>query len=150
MHSPYYYNKFYLLRELNTLVKKEKSEHAKLVQFFHDTCMTARRVKPVITGADVRNLKRVLDLKILSYLELEQLLLYFLASWRYTQFAPSISTALSAGILNGLMNKAKNSPEFWRELDGLTQQHLYRSPEGRADEIQRKLAELKSKFIMPK
>lgn len=121
-----------------------------MVQFFHDTCLTARRVKPVITGADARNLKRVLDLKILSYLELEQLLLYFLASWRYTQFAPSISTALSAGILNGLMNKAKNDRDFWKEVDGLTQQYLKRPAESKADELQRKLAELKAKFTMAK
>ena len=125
---------------------REKSEHAQIVETFHDVCQRARGVKPKITGADGMNLKRALG-SGMTIQQLTQLTVYFLGSHRYRQFAPSISTMLSSGIINGLMNKARNDGEFWRELDGLMQRYLKSPAQGTRAEMAQKLEQLKSTIL---
>ena len=104
--------------------EKPKSDHKQFIEFWHETVQAARGIKPVYTGADYQNLKRILNLKILNQNQLQQLAAYYLGSWNYRQFSPSISTFLSAGIINGLMNKMSNDPEFWRTLNETTQKYV--------------------------
>lgn len=96
---------------------KEPSAHSQFIKFFDENCRKTRGIKPIITGKDARNLKRVLDLGMVNGNELEQIALYFLSDRYYKKFAPSISTFLSAGILNGLADSLKNRPTFWKEMD---------------------------------
>lgn len=95
---------------------KEPSAHSKFIKFFHDTCLKVRNVKLIITGKDGQNLKRVLDYGCVQERELEQIALYFLSNRYYKKFAPSISTFLSAGIINGLADSLRNRPLFWKEM----------------------------------
>lgn len=131
--------------------RKLKSLHAQFVDFWHETTKTARGIKPLITGKDARNLKRVLNLAILTSAELEQLAVYFLASPHFLTFSPSLSVFLSAGILNGLQNRMKNSPDFWRELDGYASRYLRKPAQtSPAPELAAKVEALKRKlFSMP-
>jgi hypothetical protein len=129
-----------------TPTPKQKSVHSQLIELFYDVCKRSRDVKPIITKADAANLKRVLDIGM-SQQFLSQLIIYFLGSFRYKQFTPSMSTLLSSGILNGLMNKAKNDHEFWKELDGLMQRYGNGPAEGDSFEMAMKLNELKSKLF---
>lgn len=137
---------------LRQAASKEKSLHAQIIETFHEVCQRSRNVKPVITGADGRNLKRVIDLGILAPAQFEQLVYYFLGSRQYRQFAPSVSTMLSAGILNGLMNQMKNHDQFWKELDEILVRYgRPRSSEQKRTEtttdFMRKMNELKLQFI---
>ncbi len=136
--------------------KKPKSQHQKFIEFFFETTQATRGIKLVITGADGKNLKRILDLHVLEPADLEKLALYFLADFRFKEFSPSISTFLSAGILNGLVDQMRNGPEFWKKID--LYQIKYRNREIKVDtgadkknsEILKKLEEMKKKlFNMP-
>ncbi len=104
-------------RETKYNAAGKPSAHKEFIKFFYDNCQRFRSIKPIITKADAKNLKRILDLKILNQSELEQLAVYFLANRYYKKFSPSISTLFSSGIINGLMNNAKNNEIFWKELD---------------------------------
>lgn len=103
---------------------KPHSEHKKFINFFYEETKHIRGVKPIITAKDGKNLKRVLDLKILSLDEFEQLAVYFLM--RFKKFSPSISTFLSSGILNGLMDRLQNDPEFWKSINDYGYQDIKR------------------------
>jgi len=143
-------------RETKPLIAdKGLSAHTQFIRFFHDTSNKTRGVKPIVTGKDARNLKRVLDMKLLTESEMEQLALYYLANRYYKKFPPAISTFLSAGILNGLINDLKNKEEFWKEVDGYTTQYM----QGRETtfkinddprRLSEKLAELKAKLMAQK
>lgn len=100
------------------------SAHQQFIDFFYDTCQKTRGLKPKITGADGMNLKRILETGLIRQIELQQLALYFLANRYFKKFSPSVSTFLSSGIINGLMNDARNREDFWKELDGYTQLFL--------------------------
>ena len=128
------------------LVDKKLSTYQQFINFFYEITEKTRGIKPIITGKDGKNLKRVLKLNILSSTELEQLALYFLANSYYKKFAPSVSTFLSSGILNGLANSLKNREEFWKELDGYTQRYFQDSPEiKRSDHVERKIIQIINK-----
>lgn len=129
--------------------QKEPSAHSEFIKFFHDNCFKIRGVKPVITGADCRNLKRVLDLGIVKQNELEQIAVYFLSDRYYKKFAPSISTFLSAGILNGLVDSLKNRETFWKELDGYMVKFTERQAV-KSDSLAGRLLQMKSVFIQNK
>ena len=124
------------------------SAHSVFIKFFDENCRKTRGVKPVITGKDGRNLKRVLDLKMVSEPELEQIALYFLSDRYYKKFAPSISTFLSAGILNGLVDSLKNRPTFWKEMDD----YMVRiaRPVVRSDDIASRLMQMKAALVASK
>jgi len=129
------------------LVDKKLSTYQQFINFFYEITEKTRGIKPIITGKDGKNLKRVLALNILNSTELEQLALYFLANRYYKKFAPSVSTFLSAGILNGLANSLKNREEFWKEMNQYTQQYFDDSPKiKRSDNIDRKIVEVKDKI----
>ena len=97
--------------------KKPESDHAVVVRYFYEAVEGARGFKPVINGKDGAHLKRVLGLGI-SPDTIEQAATYFLYDPSFKTFTPSLSTLLSAGILNGLLNRMKNDPDFWRKLEG--------------------------------
>jgi biotin operon repressor len=132
--------------------EKQHKAHKQFIEFWYETTQKTRRIKPIITGKDARNLKRVLDLGILRQYELEQLALYFLAHYSFQKFSPSIATFLSAGIINGLMDRMQNNQEFWRELDEFTIRYLQK-PKTSFDEkvvMVERLQELKKQlFGMP-
>jgi len=114
-------------KKLFTMAKaqnKPKGEHKIFTEWWHDIVPKTRGVKPVYTAADMKNLKRILDLKILTQIQLQQIALYFLGNSSFRQFGPSMSTLFSSGIINGLMNRMENHPEFWKELNELTEQYL--------------------------
>lgn len=99
---------------------KMPSAHQQFIEFFSETAQRTRRVKPIITKVDEKNLKRMIDMGYVSQNELEQVALYFLGSRHYLQFSPSISVFLSAGLLTGLLNQMKNNEtEFWQTVDNL-------------------------------
>lgn len=104
--------------------KKEESSHHRLIQFFHETTKKTRGIKPLWNPQDTAHLKRVLSLTILSEEQLEQLMLYFLASSKFKRYSPSMAVFFSAGIFNGLMNSMKNDPGFWKELDRYAAQFM--------------------------
>jgi hypothetical protein len=95
--------------------------HRRLIQFFHDTTLKARGFKPDIGATDGAQLKRVLELEAIPEETLEKFMLYFLASSSFMTFTPSLSTMLSAGVLNGLRNRILNDPKFYKELDHLAE-----------------------------
>jgi len=128
---------------------KEPSAHSVFIKFFSEMCRKIRGFTPKITIRDGTNLKRVLDLTIVSEQELEQIALYFLADYRYRNFAPSISTFLSAGILNGLINDLKNRVTFWKELDGYLS-NFADKPITQPDNFVQKLEEIKNALVVNK
>ena len=103
---------------------KKPSPHREFVAYWYDLTIRTRKIeKPIITGADGQNLKRVLELGIAPQ-TLEQLALYYLADPSFRDFAPDIKTFLSGGILNGLQNRMQNSEDFWKRLDGYTDRYF--------------------------
>lgn len=102
-----------------------RSEHKEFIEFWHKAVRSCRHMKPIITGADAKNLKRILDLGV-DPEELEKLALFFLADPSFKKFSPSISTLTSAGIINGLLNRATNDHEFRRKLEQYADQHFPR------------------------
>ncbi len=105
--------------------KKGNPDHKTFLDFWHDMVPRTRGMKPIYTGADMRNLKRILDFGIEEQ-TLEQIALFFLADYGFKSFSPSISTLCSAGIINGLLNRSKNGndPEFWRSMTRYMDQYL--------------------------
>ncbi len=120
------------------------SEHKKFVDFWFNEVTSARGIKPIITGQDGRNLKRILHAGV-NPTSLEQAAIYFLHNYSFKKFSPSISTFLSAGIINGLLNRMKNHPDFWKELDSYVVRRGM-DPVPR-DKIVYDLAELKAKYL---
>lgn len=135
-------------REIKVIASgsKEPSAHTQFITFFFENCKKTRGVKPVITAKDGMNLKRILSFNIVSEQELEQIALYYLSDRYYKKFAPSISTFLSAGILNGLVDSLKNRPTFWKEMDdymvNIAQRQTIKS-----NDIANRLAAMKEAFL---
>lgn len=102
-----------------------KRDHTAFMQFWYVTVHRTRGFKPVISGADGANLKRVLNSGIDEGL-LERIALYFLADYSFKKFSPTIATLCSSGILTGLLNGTKNDPEFNRKLNGYAEQYVPR------------------------
>jgi len=127
--------------------KKTKSPHAEFIKFWSETTQKTRSIKPLIAPMDGRNLRRVLDLNILTQAELQQLALYYLAHGSFKTFNPSISTFMSAGVLTGLMNRMKNDPNFWRETDAYMT-HYLRQPSINSNAMVDRLAQLKAKLFV--
>lgn len=128
--------------------KKQIKPHTQFIEFWHNTVKQTRGIKPLIAPMDGKNLKRVLEMNILTPLQLQQLAIYFLAHGSFKSFNPSISVLLSNGILNGLMNRMQNDPNFWRELDSFST-HYLRQPSNNNAALVGKLQELKRKlFVM--
>lgn len=134
-------------------VKKVQSPHHRFVDTFHKATMHFRGIKPTYSPKDMAALKRVLALNILSAEELEQLAIYFLALPGYKEFSPSLATFFSSGILNGLMNKMRNSETFWKDLDryavafyGSANTQIVQT---QPDELEKLIASLGAKMKMP-
>lgn len=119
------YHNVYMLLDVKEVqppkdVKKPDSPHHRLIAFFHDNCVKLRKVKPSWSPRDTGRLKSVLALGILDENQLEQLMLFFLGSYRFKKFAPTLSVFFSAGIFTGLQNTIKNDTGFWKELDTIS------------------------------
>ena len=111
-----------LTKEIITAAKlptkeKPKSDHKQFIEFWHEEVQRARGMKPIITGQDAKNLKRILDAGV-SRPALEQAAIYFLNAYTFKTFSPSVSTLVSAGILNGILSRMKNDERFWKDLEG--------------------------------
>ena len=108
--------------------QKPKSDHKAFVEFWDSTVKATRGIKPIYTGADMRNLKRILSLGI-KETDLEQIALFFLADYSFKKFSPSISTLTSVGIINGIRNRMTqgNDAEFWKNLDSYADRYLPRT-----------------------
>jgi len=123
----------------------ETAPHNNFVKFWHETTRVARGIDPITTGKDGRNLKRVLDLGV-PEIKLEQAALYFLCNYGFQKFSPSISIFLSAGIINGLLNRMKNDAEFWKDLNSYSERLKYPQPKPQerllAAELQKMKADL--------
>ena len=119
-------------------LKKGNPDHKKFLDFWHETVPRTRGMKPIYTGADMRNLKRILDFGIQEG-TLEQIALFFLADYSFRSFSPSISTLCSAGIINGLLNRSRNGndPEFWKQMDRYMVQYLRPLAEKKPEERKR-------------
>lgn len=98
-------------------VPKDKSPHHQLIQFFHETTIQFRGIKPIWDKKDTKRLKDILTLGLIDNDKIEQLMLFFLAAPRFKKFSPSMSVFFSAGIFNGLMNAMKNDTTFWKEMN---------------------------------
>ena len=93
------------------------SAHTQFISFWNQEVQRARGIKPMVAGKDGKNLQRVLKLGV-GKQALEQGAVYFLNNYRFKEYTPSISTFLSAGVLNGILNRMKNGEGFWKELNG--------------------------------
>ena len=93
--------------------------HRRLIQFFHDTTLKSRGFKPTFSAIDGKRLKDVLALELVPEQDLEKFMLFFIAHHTFKTFTPSLTTFLSAGILNGMRNRILNDPKFYKELDDL-------------------------------
>ncbi len=131
----------------------EKKAHQIFMKWWWETVRATRRINPVVTAKDGAALKRIIkngmDMQVL-----EQLALYFLADPSLKRFSPTIATFTSAGILNGLLNRTQNDPEFHRTLDRYVRQYLrpQQAQEGAYEVIiiQTALTALGAKFQAPK
>lgn len=103
-----------------------KEDHKAFMEFWYETVQRTRSIKPVITSVDGKNLKRVLEAGVPEHL-LEQIALFFLADLSFRKFSPTVATLCSGGILNGLLNRTRNDPEFGRRLRGYVEQFVPRS-----------------------
>ena len=99
---------------------KPPSEHSQFVRFFYEATKATRGVKPIITGADAKALKRILDSGVPRE-TLEQAAIFFLSDYSFKKFSPTIRTLLSAGIITGLLNRMRNGETFWKDLDRYAQ-----------------------------
>ncbi len=105
-------------------IKKSKSEHRQLIEFFSDTALKARGFRPKISPKDARQLKNILETKIMKQTDFEKVILYFLADRSYKNLGPSIATIMSSTVLNSLINKMKNRVQFYKELEGYATQYF--------------------------
>ena len=99
---------------------KPPSEHSQFVRFFYEATKATRGIKPIITGADAKALKRILDSGVPRE-TLEQAAIFFLSDYSFKKFSPTIRTLLSAGIITGLLNRMRNGETFWKDLDRYAQ-----------------------------
>lgn len=98
-------------------IKKPKSVHKQLVEFFSDTCLATRGFRPKFSVADMGRLKKVLEENIIDQTHFEQIILFYLADKSFKNLSPSLATMLSANVLNGLRNKALNREQFYKEIE---------------------------------
>lgn len=95
--------------------QKKPSDHKRFMEFWHEEVQRARGMKPRISPADGKNLKRVLAAGAKED-ALEQAAVYFLRHQTFRKFNPSISTLLSAGVLGAIENRMKNDENFWKDI----------------------------------
>lgn len=95
---------------------KPPSEHKLFIEFFYRATEGARGVKTIITGADALMLKRAFERGIKRE-TLEQAAVFFLYDPSFREFAPTIRTLLSGGIITGILNKMQNGTDFWKRID---------------------------------
>lgn len=95
---------------------KPPSDHAQFTRFFYEAAKSARGITPIITGADGKMLKRILDSGVRRD-TLEQAATFFLSDPDFRSFSPTIRTLLSSGVISGILNRMQNQPDFWKRLD---------------------------------
>lgn len=119
--------------KINIYIATRKRAHRELIEYFKVNTERIRGISPAFSGKSGQRLKAVLEFnnpeQDVSKLEkrqedLEKLILYYLASYEYREFAPDLTTFCSNGILNGLKNKMQNGEEFWKQLDRFAGQYL--------------------------
>jgi hypothetical protein len=124
-------------------VPKTPSPHKQFVDYWYRNTKRARRFTPIITGADAKNLKRILDNGIEPD-TLEKAAIYFLHDPGFKKFSPSISTFLSSGIITGLIDRMTNEPGFWKKIE------QYLGQQGGLAQDPKQIAHLADQFAMLK
>lgn len=109
-------------RETKTNVNGLAALHRRLIDYFYNTSYKTRKVKPIIGGKSAKVLKDFLKKTDLTEIQLEQLIAYYLASPQFKTFSPDLAVLFSGGVMNVLMNKMKNDPNFWRDMDNFSYQ----------------------------
>ena len=99
---------------------KPHSDHRQFTVFFYEATKATRGINTIITAADGKMLKRILDSGV-SRETLEQAATFFLSDRDFMRFSPTIRTLLSSGIITGVLNRMQNEPEFWKKLDAYSQ-----------------------------
>lgn len=131
------------------------SDHRRFVDFWHRLTKTARGTPYIPSGADVKNLKRILAMTdengqpVVTESQLEQIGLFFLADFRFQNLAPTISVFLSGSVLTGLLNTMAKDASFWQKLNGYAERYLQRQAEGKAASFRAKVQELINKAVIP-
>lgn len=98
--------------------KKAQSAHHHAIDTFHKASMHFRGMKPRYAPKDLAALRRVLKEGVLTEDQFDQLIIFYMADPVIKRkFGPSLSTFLSAGIFNGLMNRMLNGETFYKDLD---------------------------------
>lgn len=103
-------------------IKKAKSIHNVLIKFFHDTAQKTRGVKVLFSPADLKRMKDVLAFDIFNQTQIEQLMLYYLASPKFRTFTPSLTSMFSNGIFTAIQNTMINDPKFWKDIENYSLQ----------------------------
>lgn len=96
--------------------QKGISTHTQLIRFFYEAVKTARRINPVFSAVDGKQLKRVLEQGV-SQETVEQVMVYFLFAPEFAEFSPTVKTCLSTGVITGILNKMRNKANFWKDMD---------------------------------
>lgn len=94
---------------------RTKSAHKDFIDWYFKTCSASRNVSVQITAAAAKNLQSAL--KKQSFEELQKRAVYYLCHPSFKEFSPGLETFLSAGVQNGIANKAKNGEEYWKDLE---------------------------------
>jgi len=127
-------------------LSSQLSPHKQFILFWTNAVKTIRGIKPVITGADAKNLKRILDGGI-DEMKLEQMAVYFL--YGFSKFSPSISTFLSAGVINGILDRTENDPNFWKVIERYKFDNSAQKEYNKSIDIKSEIIKLKEKLSMP-
>lgn len=123
------------------ITPKPPSPHKLFVDYWHRNVKRARRINPIITGMDGKNLQRILKAGVDAD-TLEKAAIYFLHDPSFRTFSPSISTFLSNGVINGLMSRMQNEPGFWKKMD------TYIGAQGGLAHDPKQIADMTDKFAM--
>jgi hypothetical protein len=114
---------------MNKKQEKEKTIHRQLVEFWSNTALKTHGIRPTISGKDAKNLQVILKAGFISQTNMEQIMLYFLASPSYRNVSPTISSMLHPTFLNSLRSKAVNRAQFHKELDQYVDRYLRNEPQ---------------------
>lgn len=101
---------------------KVPSPHKQFIDWYVKTVFVARNLKINITGAAAKNLKEAL--KKQPFEELQKRAVYYLSHISFKEFSPGLETFLSAGVQNGIANKAKNGEEYWKDLERFSAKYI--------------------------
>ncbi len=129
-----------------------KIDHQKIVDGWWELMQKLRGFKKdklKLTPADHGRLKQVLAKEAVSVYQLQITMMYFLGSWQYKEFAPTMKTWLSDGVLKGIINRMINKPtDFWKDIEQIQTKlgSTRRVEEGKVSDMAKKLQILRERL----